>query len=139
MSKESIKGYDFGVVTGKIIGAAIEVHKELGPGFQETVYQKALARELEACGLCFGREVDVPVYYKDEKLETRRVDFVVEMCIVEVKARSELRAEDFIQTLSYLKASGYPVGLLINFGAKSAEFKRLVNTKGQTDKDHLSK
>jgi GxxExxY protein len=126
---DSIKGYDFGVVTGKVIGAAIEVHKELGSGFMEAVYQRALGLELKATGLHFGREVEVPIYYKGEKIDTRRADFVVEDCIVEIKAKRELQPEDYVQALNYLKSSGFPVGLLINFGAKSAEFKRLVNTK----------
>ncbi|MBI2843662.1 MAG: GxxExxY protein [Armatimonadetes bacterium] len=124
-----MKGYEFGDVTGAVIGATIEVHKELGPGFQEVTYQRALARELAARGLDFSREVDVPIYNKGGKIDTRRVDFIVEDCLVEIKARSELYPQDFVQAVSYLKASGYPVGLLINFGAKSAEFKRFVNTK----------
>ena len=125
----SVKGYDFNDVTSQIIGAAIEVHKELGPGFQEVTYQRALAKELAARGLDFSREVDVPIHYKGEKIDTRRVDFVVEDCVVEIKARSELLPQDFVQAVSYLMASGYRLGLLINFGAKSAEFRRFVNTK----------
>ena len=124
-----LKDMIFGGVTGKIIGAAIEVHKELGSGFLEVVYQRALAMELSACGLQFSREADVPIYYKGEKIDTRRVDFIVEDCIVEIKARREFHPEDFVQAVNYLKSSGYPVGLLINFGAKCAEFKRLVNTR----------
>jgi GxxExxY protein len=129
----SKKGYEFGKVTERIIGAAIEVHKALGPGFQEVTYQRALAMELAAAGLDFSREVDVPIHYKGEKIDTRRVDFVVENCIVEIKARSEMLPQDFVQALSYLKASGFRVGLLINFGAKSAEFRRLVNSSGRPE------
>jgi len=81
-------------------------------------------------GLECGREEKTPIYYKDRRIDTRRVDFVVEGCIVEIKAKSEFDPEDYSQPLSYLKASGYPVGLLINFGRKKAEFKRLVNTAG---------
>ena len=136
--KGSIKGYDFNDVTSLIIDTAIDVHNELGPGFMEATYQKALAKELEARGLCFGKEVDVPVYYKGEKIDTRRADFVVDNFIVEIKARSELRPEDYIQTISYLKASGYPIGLLINFGAQKAEFKRLVNTNSCRNKPYSS-
>lgn len=129
-SGRSHKGYDFDDATGDIIGACIEVHKTLGPGFREITYQRALALELEAKGLDYGREEKIPIYYKDRHIDTRRVDFIVEGCIVEIKAKREFDPEDYIQALSYLKASGYPVGLLINFGSKKAEFKRLVNTAG---------
>ncbi|MBA7632514.1 hypothetical protein ES703_40060 [subsurface metagenome] len=81
-------------------------------------------------GLDNGREEKIPIYYKDRRIDTRRVDFIVEGCIVEIKAKREFDPEDYIQALSYLKASGYPVGLLINFGSKKAEFKRLVNSAG---------
>ncbi len=130
-SGESVKGYDFNDLTGRIIGAAIEVHKELGPGFQEVVYQRALAFELDAAGLEFTREAKVPVFYKDKHIDTRRVDFVVGDCIVEIKARSVLQPEDYVQTLSYLKASRFRVALLINFGSEKAEIKRLINEQGR--------
>lgn len=124
---QSSKGYDFGETTGRVIGAALEVHKTLGPGFQEVVYQRALALELEAAGVEFTREVNVPVFYKDRQIDTRRVDFVVEDCIIEIKARSAFAPEDFVQTLSYLRAAHFKVALLINFGAAKLEVKRLVN------------
>lgn len=126
---ESIKGHSFQDITGSIIGAAIEVHKELGPGFQEVVYQRALAIELEALGLDFAREENIRIFYKGKHIDTRRVDFVIEDCIVEIKARKELLPEDFIQTLSYLKASEYRLALLINFGSERAQVKRLINEK----------
>ncbi len=124
----STKGYDFDDVTGEIIGACIEVHRNLGPGFQEVTYQRALALELQVRSLDFVREEKVPVYYKGKQIDTRRVDFVVEGCLVEIKAKREFDPEDYIQTLSYLKASGYHLGLLVNFGGKRAQFKRLVNS-----------
>lgn len=124
---DSSKGYDFGPLTEKIIGAAIEVHKGLGPGFQEVIYQRALELELQSLGLDFLREVDISVYYKGRDIGTRRVDFVIEDCLVEIKARSEFHDEDYIQALSYLKASGFRLGLLLNFGARKLEIKRLVN------------
>jgi GxxExxY protein len=124
--KGSNKGYSFDDITGKIIGAAIEAHKTLGPGFQEVVYQRALSLEMDAAGLDFSRECDVPVYYKDLKIDKRRVDFVVGDCIVEIKARKELLPEDHVQTLSYLKASGYKVALLINFGGSRIDVKRFM-------------
>ncbi len=128
---ESTSGYDFNDVTGRIIGAAIIVHNELGPGFQEVVYQRALFLELQAAGVEFEREVKVPVYYKGKQIDMRRVDFVVEDCIVEIKARKQTLPEDYVQTLNYLKASGFRLALLINFGTAKAEFRRFVNDKGR--------
>ena len=127
----SVKGHDFGDVTGRIIGAAIAVHNELGPGFQEVVYQRALAIEFQAAGVDFSREESIKIYYKDQHIDTRRVDFVVGDCIVEIKARSELRPEDYIQTLGYLRATHFRVALLINFGGEKATFKRFINEQGK--------
>jgi GxxExxY protein len=129
MSGNSDKGYNFDDVTGRIIGAAIEVHKTLGPGFQEVIYQRALAIELEAAGLDFQREPDVPIYYKGVELGVRRVDFIVLDCMVETKAKSAFLPEDFVQALNYVKAARFRLGLLLNFGAKQLEIKRLVNDK----------
>lgn len=113
-------------ITGRILKCAVEVHKTLGPGFQEIVYQRALAQEFEAEGLQFAREEWIPIFYKGEKLDTRRVDFLVEDIIVELKAKASLEDIDFIQTLSYLKALGYHVALLLNFGTQRLQSKRLV-------------
>ena len=123
----STHGYDFDDDTGAIIGCALEVHRTLGPGFREIVYQRALALELQAAGLDFAREVKVPIYYKDRKIDTRRADFVIEKVIVEIKAKSQLAPEDYVQTLNYLKAADYALGLLLNFGASKLQIKRLVN------------
>ncbi|MBI2844043.1 MAG: GxxExxY protein [Armatimonadetes bacterium] len=125
----SNKGYDFDDVTGRIIEATIEVHKTLGPGFQEVTYQRALGLELRARGFEFAREENVPVYYKEQQIDTRRVDFVIGNCIVEIKARKELLPEDYVQTLVYLRASGYKLALLINFGAKQVMVRRFVNER----------
>ena len=122
----SYKGDDFNDATGKIIQAAIEVHKNLGPGFMEVTYQRALALELRQLGLDFDREVEMDVYYKDQKIDKRRVDFLVEDCMVEIKGKSQLEDEHYIQTLSYLKASNMKLALLINFGAKKVQIKRFV-------------
>lgn len=119
--------YKFSKLTSAIIACAIEVHKTLGPGFEEVFYQRALLRELLAAGLDAAREVDIEVHYKDLVLGKKRVDFVVEQCLVEIKAKSAIEDVDVVQTLSYLKASGYRVGLLINFGGPKIEVKRLVN------------
>jgi GxxExxY protein len=107
--------------------AAGEVHRELGPGFEEVIYQRALARELPAHSLEFSREVWIDIHYKGEKVGSKRADFVIDQVMVEIKAKATLEDVDFVQTLSYLKASGYKVGLLINFGAVKLQVKRLVN------------
>jgi GxxExxY protein len=120
----SRKGYDFGTVTERIIKCAIAVHKELGRYFMETTYQSALALELQAEGLDYSRECWVDVYYKDRKVDKRRVDFIVEEILVETKAKSQLEDQDYMQTLSYLKATSFRVGLLINFGAEKIQVKR---------------
>ncbi len=119
--------YPLSDVTARIIAAATEVHRTLGPGFEEVIYQRALARELPAQHLEFSREVWMDVRYKGEKVGSKRVDFVVDEVMVEIKAKALLEEVDFVQTLSYLKASGYKVGLLINFGAAKLQVKRLVN------------
>ncbi|GAB4450297.1 MAG: GxxExxY protein [Anaerolineae bacterium] len=113
--------------TGTIIGCCVEVHKQLGPGFREIVYQRALAMELEAAGLSYEREVWIFVAYKGREVGKQRVDFIIEDILVEIKAQSELEPVAFVQTLSYLKASGCKVGLLVSFGAPKIEVKRLVN------------
>lgn len=118
-------------LTSRIIACAIEVHKTLGPGFEEVFYQRALAHELTAAGVEMTREVWIDVGYKGLKLGKKRVDFVIEDCLVEIKAKSALEDVDKVQTLSYLKASGYPIGLLINFGGVEIEIRRIANTKGR--------
>ena len=124
---ESEKGYDFEKMSYEIIGAAIEVHKNMGPGFDERFYQRALAREFYMRKIEFGREQWIPIRYKNEKIGNKRVDFIFKEIILEVKAKSEFDPSDYMQTLSYLKASGYKTGLLINFGSKKVETRRLVN------------
>jgi GxxExxY protein len=121
------EAYPLSGVTGRIIAAAQEVHRILGPGFEEIIYQRALARELPVYNLTFSREVWMNVHYKGEKVGRKRVDFIIEEVMVELKAKAELEAVDVVQTLSYLKASGYKVGLLLNFGAAKLEIKRLAN------------
>jgi GxxExxY protein len=115
--------------TEKIIGAAFEVHKFLGNGFQEVIYQRALAYEMRRAGLEFAREIEQEIYYRDlpEPIGTRRADFVVEgKVLVELKAQTEITDVHWAQVLNYLKAYRLEVGLLLNFGTKSLTFKRLV-------------
>jgi len=119
-------------ITEKIIGAAFEVHKFLGNGFQEVIYQRALAYELSRAGLDFEREIEQDIFYKElkEPIGTRRADFVVEgKVMVEIKAIIQLEDVHLAQALNYLKAYKLEVGLLINFGSKSMTFKRLVLTQ----------
>lgn len=116
-------------ITEKIIAASFEVHKFLGNGFQEVIYQRALAYEMRKAGLEFAREIEQDIFYKDlkEPIGTRRADFVVEgKVLVELKAIIQLEDVHLAQALNYLKAYKLEVGLLINFGSKSLTFKRLV-------------
>jgi GxxExxY protein len=114
--------------THAIIGAAMEVHRHLGPGFLEAVYQQALAIEFSARGVPFTSEVDLPVYYKGERLPcSYRTDFVCyNNVIVELKALKAITSIEDAQVLNYLKATGLERGLLVNFGRQSLEFKRFV-------------
>jgi len=119
-------------ITEKIIHASFEVHKFLGNGFREVIYQRALAYEMKNENLYFAREIEQEIFYKDliEPIGTRRADFVVEnKILVELKAIKELEDVHLAQALNYLKAYKLEVGLLINFGSKSLTFKRLVLTK----------
>jgi GxxExxY protein len=116
-----------------IIGAAMEVHRELGRGFLELVYQTALALEFQERRIPFKAEVALPVRYKGKVLTCGyRADFVCfEDFLVEIKAISRLTSADDAQLLNELKATGYQRGLLLNFGARSLEVKRLVRTLPQ--------
>jgi GxxExxY protein len=117
-------------ITEKIIGAAMKVHAALGNGFQEVIYQRALEIELEESGLKVAREFVMPVYYKGRQIGERRVDFLIDENIsVELKALILLEPVHFAQARNYLEAYNLEVGLLINFGAISLEFKRLQNPK----------
>jgi len=117
--------------TYKIIGSAMEVHKQLGCGFLEVVYQEAFAIELQTQGVKFSREVNLPVFYKEHRLNTfYRADFICfDSIIVELKALNKIGRIEEAQILNYLKATGFEIGLLINFGAPSLEYKRYIYTK----------
>jgi GxxExxY protein len=122
--------YKYSDLTSKIIGCAMSVHKELGNGFQEVIYQRALAIELAIAGLLFTREYEKPVFYREEQIGTRRVDFLIEgMISLEIKAISQLENVHFVQAINYLEAYNLEIGLLINFGENSLKFKRLTNKK----------
>lgn len=117
-------------ITEKIIGCAMQVHRTLGNGFQEVIYQRALAIEMTFAGLAFEREKEMDIYYRGEYIGTRRVDFFVEGCImVELKALVKLEDVHLAQAMNYCEAYQMEIGLLINFGGKSLEFKRVHNNK----------
>ena len=116
-------------ITERIIGSAFRVHSFLGNGFQEVIYQRALACEFDHAGLTYAREIDQHIYYRDvrEPIGTRRADFVVEAkVLVELKAITLLEEVHWAQTLNYLQAYKLEVGLLLNFGSKRLTFKRFV-------------
>jgi GxxExxY protein len=117
-------------LTHKIIGCAMKVHNTLGSGFQEVIYQRALAIEMGKQGLEFGREMEMTIFYDGVDIGTRRVDFFVQdKIMLELKAVSALDDLHLAQAMNYLEAYKLPVGLLINFGSKSMQFKRVFNTR----------
>lgn len=121
--------YKYSDITEKIIGCAMKVHNTLGNGFQEVIYQRALAIELEKTKLFFTRELEMPIYYENIEIGTRRVDFLIEdKIILELKAVTSLDKVHLAQALNYLEAFKLEIGLLINFGNKRLEFKRLIKT-----------
>jgi GxxExxY protein len=120
-------------LTYKVIGCAMKVHNTLGNGFQEVIYQRCLAIELEKASVAFMREVEQTIYYDGIDVGTRRADFVVEEKImVELKAVINLEDVHLAQAKNYVVAYSFPVGLLINFGAISLQYKKVFNPKYQT-------
>ena len=132
--------YKYSDITGQIIGCAMKVHSTLGNGFQEVIYQRCLAIELGKASLLFSRELEMTIYYDGIDVGTRRVDFLVDdKIIVELKAVSQLEDAHLTQALNYLEAYNLPVGLLLNFGSKSLEFKRTYNTKHPDNAGYIKK
>lgn len=122
-------------LTHKIIGCAMKVHSTLGNGFQEVIYQRALAIEMENQGLGFQREMEMSIFYEGVDIGTRRVDFFVEdVIMVEIKAVIRLEDVHLAQAMNYCQAYNLPIGLLINFGSKSLEFKRVYNVNHAENK-----
>ncbi len=122
--------YKYSELTSKIIKCAMTVHSTLGNGFQEVIYQRALAIEMSLAGVAFSREFEMPIFYREEQIGTRRVDFLVEGVIsVELKAITQIEDVHFAQAINYLEAYNLEIGLLINFGERSLKFKRLTNKK----------
>lgn len=124
-------------LTHKIIGSGMKVHSTVGNGFQEVIYQRALAIEMEKQGLGFKREMEMSIFYDGIDIGTRRVDFFVEdVVMVELKALIKLEEVHLAQAMNYCQAYNLPIGLLINFGAKSLEFKRVYNLNHPENKDY---
>ena len=125
-------------ITHKIIGCAMKVHAVLGNGFQEVIYQRALAIEMQKQGLSFQREKEMSIFYEGIDIGTRRVDFFVDDNIMlELKALIKLNEVHLAQAMNYCQAYNLPIGLLINFGAKSLEFKRVYNLTHPENKDYI--
>ena len=117
-------------LTKTIIGCAMEVHKRLGNWFQEVIYQRALEIEMNIAKLEFARELEMPIFYRESEIGTRRVDFFVGgKVMVELKALTKLEDVHLAQAMNYLEAYKMEIGLLMNFGGKSLEFKRVHNNK----------
>jgi GxxExxY protein len=121
---------DVNDLTRKIIGCAMQIHRTLGNGFQEVIYQRCLAIELRLEGLSFEREKEMDIFYRSEHVGTRRVDFFVEgLVMVELKAVEKLEDIHKTQAINYLEVYSIADGLLINFGGTSLEFKRVYNKR----------
>jgi GxxExxY protein len=126
-------GYKHSELTGRIIGCAMEVHRTLGNGFQEVIYQRAMAIEMAVQGLEYSREHEMEIFYKGSHIGTRRVDFFVDgKVMVELKAVVQMEDVHLAQAINYLEAYGLEIGLLINFGNKSLQFKRVMKPEGNT-------
>mgnify|MGYP001770006990 CR=1 FL=1 len=131
-SKKSMvqTAYKYSELTSKIIGCAMTVHNTLGNGFQEVIYQRALAIEMNLAGIPFQREFEMPIFYRAQQIGTRRVDFLVNGVVsLELKAVTQIENVHFAQAINYLEAYNLEIGLLINFGEVSLNFKRFTNKK----------
>lgn len=140
LTPPSTKGYNFGALSYAVIGACIDVQRQLGPHCTEVDYQRALALALRKRGLWYHREVEIPIAYDGEIITRRRADFVIgdesgNELLLELKAASAIKAEDVEQTLLYLQKGGYGVGLLVNLGQKPLAVKRFVNRPGRLDRE----
>lgn len=126
-------------LTYRVIGCAMKVHSTLGNGFQEVIYQRCLAIELEKSGILFGREIEQPIFYEGIEVGKRRADFIVEdKLIVELKAVINLEDVHLAQAKNYLTAYNFETGLLINFGAVSLEYKRVFKPEKKSSRKSLS-
>ncbi|MHB1133932.1 MAG: GxxExxY protein [Chloroflexota bacterium] len=113
----------------KITAACMEVHRRLGAALDVVVYQRALALEMQTRGLVFAREERIPIAYRGRQIETRRVEFIVEGCLVELRSQPTFATEDVLRATNYLKASGYGCTVLVNFGSPKVEVRTLTNER----------
>lgn len=126
------RNYKYSDITGSVIGSAIRIHTELGNGFQEVIYQRCLEIEFVDRKVSYSRELEMPIFYKEQHVRTRRVDFLVEdKVLVELKAVAELTDSHYNQILNYLTAYQLEIGLLINFGEPSLKVKRFINSRSR--------
>jgi GxxExxY protein len=117
-------------ITGQIIGAAMKVHRYFGPGFLEVIYKRALMKELDKIQLAYGTEMEKPITYCADVIGKRRLDMIVmQTILVELKAMEWIRKKDEVQLINYLRVFDIEIGLLLNFGAASLQFRRFVNSK----------
>lgn len=124
--------YPLSDLTGRVIGCAMEVHRIIGNGFQEVIYQRALAIEMTQNDISFSREHEMDIYYKGQRIGLRRVDFFVEgKIMLELKAVVQLDDMHLAQAINYLEIYGLDIGLLINFGNRSLQFKRVMKPKSK--------
>ncbi len=125
-------------ITYKIIGSAMKIHNNLGNGFQEVIYQRCLAIELDKSGLTYEREKEQNIFYEGINVGTRRADFVIEnQVVVELKALVNLEDVHLAQAKNYVSAYNFNVGLLINFGAVSLQYKKVFNSRLNQDRPGL--
>jgi GxxExxY protein len=122
--------YKYSEITEKIIGCAMKVHQRMRNGYQEVIYHRCLTIEFKKESLSFLSEIELPIFYDEIEVGKRRVDFLIEnKVILEIKALSELTDAHLAQALNYLEVMNLEIGLLLNFGAKSLEIRRLINNK----------
>ncbi len=127
---ENYKNIDFDKLTYRVNGCAMKVHRTLGNGFQEVIYQRCLAIELEQVGLNYQREQSQVIYYNGVEVGKRRADFIIEdLIVVELKAVIDLQNAHLAQAKNYVVAYDKPIGLLLNFGAESLQIKKVYNNK----------
>ena len=125
----AIQDLKYHKITEKIIGCAMKVHRHFGMGFPGIVYKRALMIELEKIGLKFKQEIEKNIVYDDKLIYKRRLDLIIEeVVLVELKALKEIDNADYNQILNYLKVFKLEVGILLNFGAPTLQFKRLINS-----------
>ena len=129
--------YKYRDITEKIIGCGMNVHRFLGPGFPEIVYERSLLIELQSCGLVCESQVEMDIYFRGSWVGKRRLDLLVERkVLVELKAVSVIEDDSYSKILNYLKVFGFEVGLLLNFGKPSLQFKRFALSKNLRNPSH---